>query len=634
MNKLNTNIKMPQGGACSLSRDTRPDTEKLRVYTHTKLAVADRLRMIRGSLATLGHEKAEKQVEELMIKLAEDRFVLAVLGQFKRGKSSLMNAIIGQELLPAGVLPLTSAITVLKYGPAERLVINRDSSIFPEELPVSSLPEYVTERDNPGNRKKVKTACLELPVPFLRRGVEFVDTPGIGSAIMANTATTYGFLPECDAVLFVTSADIPMTSAELDFLKEIREYADKIFFVLNKTDLVSGMELEEVVGFVTETIRTTLGTVNVKIFPVSARLALDAKMSGDVLADEEWGLKSLEEELASFLSGEKMETLLAAIARKALRILDEEVEAGTLDDAALQFHKKEIHEEKPGSIQGNPREAIVAINEARIKFESLYSNIIDGRLTEKMVTEFSSWSIKKPQSSKETKPSLSITDATDITADLQTRECPVCQHLAKQAYNFFSQWQYRLGSEEKAQADFASELGFCPLHTWQLLEVSSPHGASVGFARLAEAVSNRLKTAHDQSARGKPLQQLLYDSRNCRVCKLLEQEKNQYIRQLAAFISSDSGLEQYERSQGACLYHLRMLVDATGSAQIREFLLFHASRRFEEDAEDMRSYTLKYEALRRSLQHRDEKDAYLRTVMRLAGSRSMCTPWAKDGETG
>jgi len=199
--------------------EIKPDLEQLRVYTQIKLMLAGQLRIVREALTALGRENGERQCGELVVKLAEDRFTLAVLGQFKRGKSSLMNAVIGREILPAGVLPLTSAITVLKYGPAERLVVHREDSIFPEELPVSSLSDYVTEKGNPANRKKVKTACVELPVPFLRRGIEFVDTPGVGSAIAANTATTYAFLPECDAVLFVTSVDTPMTSLELVFLE-------------------------------------------------------------------------------------------------------------------------------------------------------------------------------------------------------------------------------------------------------------------------------------------------------------------------------------------------------------------------------------------------------------------------------
>ena len=316
--------------------EIKPDLEKLCAYTQAKLALAGQLRVVREALTALGREDAERRCGKLLEKLAEDRFTLAVLGQFKRGKSSLMNGIIGRELLPTGVLPLTSAITVLKYGPAERLVVRRGDSIFPEEHPVSALAEYVTEKGNPGNRKQVKTATVKLPAPFLRRGIEFVDTPGVGSAITANTATTYGFLPECDAVLFVTSVDTPMTSLELSFLKEIREYVDKIFFVVNKTDLVAEDERSDVLEFVVKAIRSEVECEAVKVFPVSARLGLAARISGNTALYEQSGLKRLEEALASFLSEEKSAAFLAAVAEKVLRVLDDESAVGAFGEAGFR----------------------------------------------------------------------------------------------------------------------------------------------------------------------------------------------------------------------------------------------------------------------------------------------------------
>ena len=226
-----------------------PDPERLRTYMNLKLALAEQLRWLMETLKKRGSDALIRRCQELIVKLAEDRFTLAVVGQFKRGKSSLMNAIIGRELLPVGVLPLTSAITVLRFGPVERLVIVRENSIFADVVPVSELSDFVTERGNPGNCKRVKTASLEVPLPFLRRGLEFVDTPGVGSSIEANTATTYRFLPECDAVLFVTSVESPFTSVEKDFLRAIREHVRKIFFIVNKTDLLAdARERDEVFG--------------------------------------------------------------------------------------------------------------------------------------------------------------------------------------------------------------------------------------------------------------------------------------------------------------------------------------------------------------------------------------------------
>lgn len=605
--------------------EIKPDLKKLRAYTQTKLALAGQLRLVREALKALGRENGERQCEELIVKLAEDRFTLAVLGQFKRGKSSLINAIIGRELLPTGVVPLTSAITVLKYGPMERLVVRREDSLFPEELPILCLADYVTEKGNPSNRKKVKTACVELPVPFLRRGIEFVDTPGVGSAITANTMTTYGFLPECDAVLFVTSVDTPMTSLELAFLKEIRQYVDRIFFVVNKIDLVAADERDEVMKFVADTIRSQIGQDAVKIFPVSARLGLAARTSGDQVRYEQSGIKTLEESLAAFLSEEKSVAFLAAVSCKVLQVLDEEAGQGTFGEAAVQDRIRAMETEKSVTIKRDPQAAVVVAMAAQTKLEALYEGIRDGHMaevtgTEDLATGSTTISIAAP--------TIAVTD---MAADLRIRGCPVCGHLAEYAWDFFAHWQYQIGIEERAQAGFAEELGFCPLHTWQLLAVSSPQGASVGYARMAEKIARRLRENVAVSAQGDEVRRLVHDSRNCRVCKLIRRVEAEYIQRLAVMIGEVAGRSQYRRSQGVCLKHLGMLLDVVSLAESQDFLLSHAAQRFEEDAEDMQSYAMKHEAIRRTLQNRNEEDAYRRTIIRIVGGRNVCMPWPEDG---
>lgn len=261
--------------------DVAPKIDSLRAYTRTKQAIAQEVRSLRRFFTDRKNDKVASECQELMVKLAEDRFTLAVLGLFKRGKSSLMNAIIGRDLLPTGILPLTSAITVLRFGPKEQLVIDREGIFFTEETSVSRLAEYVTEQGNPGNRKKVKTARVEVPLPFLRQGLEFVDTPGIGSAIEANTATTYEFLPQCDAALFVTSVDAPLSQAEIDFLDRVRAHVRKIFVVVNKTDLLADSERDQMLAFIAATLEQRTGGEKLPTYPVSSRLGLEAKKAGD-----------------------------------------------------------------------------------------------------------------------------------------------------------------------------------------------------------------------------------------------------------------------------------------------------------------------------------------------------------------
>ena len=338
------------------------DFVKLKQYMIAKQTIAYEIRALSEFLKKhLGERKAE-ECRQLMVKLAEDRFALAVVGQFKRGKSSLMNAIIGQDLLPTGVLPLTSAITVLKYGPQERLTILKQGALYPEEAPISSLAEYVTEKGNSGNAKKVACASLELPVQFLRRGLEFVDTPGIGSAIEANTATTYGFLPRSDAVIFVTAVDTPLTRAETDFLQSIREYVRKVFFVVNKIDLAADRERREILNFISERLKRQTGAEEVRIFPISSALALESKLAGKEEGFEQSGVKALQEALSEFLSNEKSNVLLVSVLDKVLRVA-----SGAHHELTLLKMAGETSGEEYQKKMAALKERFYALREARAK---------------------------------------------------------------------------------------------------------------------------------------------------------------------------------------------------------------------------------------------------------------------------
>ncbi len=315
-----------------ISDNSQPSTTSdqwadLKTYTKAKQIIAREIRSLSNFLHKHGNEQGFEQCRELMVKLAEDRFTLAVVGQFKRGKSSLMNAIVGREILPTGILPVTSAVTILRFGPRERLLIPRPNMLLSEEAPVSALPDYVTQERNPGNRKRVDSVYLELPQFFLRRGVEFVDTPGVGSAIEANTATTMSFLPRCDAAVFVTSVDTPMTAVETAFLADIRQHADKVFFVVNKIDLLEDRQREEVLGYIAQTIRRQTGAAVPRIFAVSSRSGLKARLAGDAEGYAASGLAALEEALAEFLSSEKSDALLVAVLNKSLRLAARQAES-------------------------------------------------------------------------------------------------------------------------------------------------------------------------------------------------------------------------------------------------------------------------------------------------------------------
>lgn len=298
---------------------------------------------------------------ELKEKLDAETFNLVVVGQFKRGKTCLVNALMGAEILPVAVVPLTSIVTVLEYGEELKIrVFFEDGRVA--EIEREALPDYVTEIGNPRNTKQVREVIVSYPSPYLKNGVRLVDTPGVGSVYLHNTDAAYEYLPKSDAALFLLSVDQPAGKAELDFLKDVRQYSDRIFFLLNKIDYLSKKEeIREAVEFSCGALRETLGT-DVKIFPISAKLALNGKTDSSPTLVRKSGLKAFSDALTSFLLAEKGKTLLLSSANNLLRILShirlgKELEMKAFTDPleelegkieAFERKKKEVLAEKDG----------------------------------------------------------------------------------------------------------------------------------------------------------------------------------------------------------------------------------------------------------------------------------------------
>ncbi len=254
-------------------------------------------------------------------KLRAEVFNLVVAGEFKRGKSSVINALLGEALLPAGVVPLTSVVTVIRSGriPAVRVELRNGERLA---IDPSAIGEYVTERGNPRNTKGVASVVIDHPSPWLANGVRLIDTPGIGSVYEHNTDETRKYLPQADAVLFVASVDQPVSRTELDFLRDLRSYASKIFCLLNKTDYLRPEELKESLEFSSAAVRQAL-EASVPVLPVSARLALEGREQRNAETLERSGILELEQALRLFMEREKTNAWLGSIRRSLGRLLSQ-----------------------------------------------------------------------------------------------------------------------------------------------------------------------------------------------------------------------------------------------------------------------------------------------------------------------
>lgn len=270
-------------------------------YEHAKFELADILRSAEHKLRSETSE-VSSPFADLLARLAEDRFNIVVAGRFNRGKSSLMNALLKTERLPVGVIPVTSVITTVAYGSEEEAFIEYEGRHIPERVKIERLPEFVSQRGNPGNVRGVTTARVFMPAEIMRRGFYFIDTPGLGSSITENTRTTQAFLPQADAILLVTSFESPLSDEELRLIEMAASTERPLFVAVNKHDVVSSAEREEVLQHIRTQMTALTDCVVPPIFSVSARTALER--------GEESGVPQLERELTRFLIEEKQRAFI------------------------------------------------------------------------------------------------------------------------------------------------------------------------------------------------------------------------------------------------------------------------------------------------------------------------------------
>ncbi|KAJ7972800.1 Thiamine phosphate synthase [Quillaja saponaria] len=221
----------------------------------------------------------------------DEPFMLVIVGEFNSGKSTVINALLGKRYLKEGVVPTTNEITFLRYGD-------------------SDFDEQHCERHPDG-----QYICY-LPAPILKE-INIVDTPGTNVILQRQQRLTEEFVPRADLLLFVISADRPLTESEVAFLRYTQQWKKKVVFVLNKSDLYQNdHELEEAIRFIKDNTQKLLNIDSVTLYPVSARSALDAKLlaSANVekhreelsVSDSQWRVSSfyeLEKFLYSFLDG-------------------------------------------------------------------------------------------------------------------------------------------------------------------------------------------------------------------------------------------------------------------------------------------------------------------------------------------
>jgi GTP-binding protein EngB required for normal cell division len=188
---------------------------------------------------------------------------IAILGQFKAGKSSFINSLLGEPLLPIGVIPVTTVITRLRHGSRPRAIVTHFDGAF-SEIGINEIEGFISEEKNPANEKNVEVVDIELPSLQQYAGLRLVDTPGLGIVFRYNTETSEEWLPEVGAAIVAVSADRPLSENDIKLVRTLMAHTPRILLLLTKADLLSQDEQKKVVKFFKDTVQREFG----RDFPV------------------------------------------------------------------------------------------------------------------------------------------------------------------------------------------------------------------------------------------------------------------------------------------------------------------------------------------------------------------------------
>jgi GTP-binding protein EngB required for normal cell division len=548
----------------------------LREYERAKFELAELLRTAAAFPSEPAHED-EERLRELFARLAEDRFNLVVVGRFSRGKSSLMNAIMGTDRLPVGIVPLTSVITTVSYGSKEQAIIRyQDGRHLVSEISLDELPQYITQQHNPGNVRGVALAEVKLPAEILRRGFHFVDTPGLGSPIPENTRTTEDFLPEADAFLLVTSFESPLADEELRVLSAATAAARRVFVVVNKLDTVRPAERDEALDYVRGQLSRSLGATAPKVFPVSARQGIEAKRSGDAALWAQSGIQDLEAELIRFLLADKSAEFLLRLCDRVTDLIDER--AGHAEAAPLRERARSL---SARIAAGHP--ATTARGDA-------------------------------------TPGDHASTDALRLV-----RPCEICSSVADASFEFLRHYQYDLSFDPEVRRGHAERGGLCPLHTWQYASLASMRGICTGYPDLLERLADRLRQAGAaalpaDAAAG--VKALLPTRESCVLCRALDEAESEAVASLAGRFAAEAPERVLNSLSAICVPHLHRLAAAMDDGETVGRLMARQAAMLERFAEDMRRYATKHDAIRRFLASEEERKAGRNALIVVAGLRN------------
>ncbi|MCM1542880.1 MAG: dynamin family protein [Blautia sp.] len=313
-------------------------------------------------------EENQKTIEASRHKLTSHKFSVGIMGEFKRGKSTVINALLGREIMPADILPCSATMNRVTYDlQPHAQVIKNDGSVI--EISVDEIADYVTKTndENAKRAEMVDEAIVYYPCRFCQNGVDIVDTPGLNDDERMDRISEE-IIPKLDAVIMVIVPGAPFSKSEAEFVRNKLMGSDlgRLMFLVNKIDTIRPRERDRAVEDIKKRIQTAVldkmseiygaesqeyadakaKIGNIHIFPISAANALDARMDGDSELLEESGITKFENALTHMLTTERgaleLAAPLAVISRAATDVLNAaETRRNSLQLSSEEFERKQ-----------------------------------------------------------------------------------------------------------------------------------------------------------------------------------------------------------------------------------------------------------------------------------------------------
>jgi GTPase Era involved in 16S rRNA processing len=339
-------------------------------YNKVERTLVDDLNKLHGFAEKLKLTKSVELIDEVLKRIAERAFSVAIVGEFKRGKSTFINALLGKDILPSDILPCSATLNKVRYGITPSVEIQfkeQDEHGNPkkEHVPIEKLTDYVTKLtpESEITAESIKEAIVHYPVPYCQNNIEVIDTPGLNDD-QNMTEVTLSVLPQVDAAIMIILAQSPFSEFERDLLenKLLTNDLGRVIFVVNIWDNYTPEQAERVLqnikariqkyvlvraeeqfGIDSEEYKTYRQKIGEpKVFGLYIKQALDAKQKGDDALLSKSGFQEFEVALEKFLTQERGVILLQVPANRVIASAKEILSTISIQENALEMKKEEF----------------------------------------------------------------------------------------------------------------------------------------------------------------------------------------------------------------------------------------------------------------------------------------------------